>query len=229
MSVLEKRYELGRRVLILLGVLAILGASAGSTHSGELADSGRLHVRGLKQALFAIDAEDLQQATPIDIAPGLTKLAEAMKVGQNPTIETPTEIEGNWVGTCHSLNTSFNGKTARSFNVGYIFRGNSFYRQVDYYPEADCRYSGAGTLAENRVAGELAAGWFVLGHSPNGLKTIDWLAAPNFNSVYMLNVYQMKAGATAVLLMGDAELNNKERPTAATQEYRHWEPGKNYK
>ena len=225
MSILQKPHKLRRGVLILVGVLGILGASGGSTEGGELIQSPRLKLLRLDVALLPLQAGGgTQQAAPIDIAPGLKKLVENSKT-RNPTVETPTEIEGKWLGSCHSVNTSFNGKTARSFNVGFIFIGNSFFRQLDYYPEADCRYSGRGTLAENRVAAEIAAGWFALRDGPGGLGIIDLLAAPNFGSVWIMNVYQIKKSEHGpVLLMGDAEVNNKERPTKATEEYRRWDP-----
>ena len=193
MSILKAAYSLRFRIAIFVVLVGGVGGSAAA-----------------------------QSGPPVDVDAGLRKLVELAKTGQNPTVETPTEIEGDWLGHCRNVYGTFNGKTARSVSVLFIFRGNSFYRQADYYPEAECRYSGAGTLAANRVAADIAAGWFA--HGAGGLKSIDMLAAPNFGNVYMLNVYQVKgSGADAVLLMGDVELNNNRRPTTATVEYRHFD------
>src|SRR4051794_39291291 len=48
----------------------------------------------------------------------------------NPTVSTPTEIEGTWLAPCQAGDF---GNGAHSFTKGYIFMGNSFYRQIDYY------------------------------------------------------------------------------------------------
>jgi hypothetical protein len=238
MSFLQNGYELRSRALIVLGVLGFLGASLGSTDGGKLAASAQpthhvAHGDVLGRsgvAMSAFEVLGVQQAATIDIAAGLKKLADDANAGRNPTVKTPTEIEGNWVGTCRNVYTSFNGKAVRSSTVGYVFRGNSFVRQVDYYPEPDCRNNAAGTAGETRVAAEVASGWFALRDGPGDLKSIDLLAAPNFGKVFMINVYQVKGSSSgAVLLMGATELNNKQRPTTATQEYRPWDVGKNGK
>jgi hypothetical protein len=161
---------------------------------------------------------------PGDVDAGLRKWAEQSKFGQKPTVETPTEIEGEWLGPCFPVSTTFNGKVAQSANVGFIFRGNSFYRQVDYFPEPDCRYKGPGTLGQNRVGGDLAAGWFVLRNGPGGVKRIDLLAAPNFGNVWMMNVYRVEGSASAkVLVMGDVGLNDQRRPAIPTVKYGRWD------
>jgi hypothetical protein len=236
MSFLQNGYALRPRALIALGVFGFLGASLGPTDGGKLAASAQpthhlAHGDVLGRsgvATSAFEVLGVQQAATIDIAAGLKKLADDANAG--PTVKTPAEIEGNWVGICGNVYTSFNGKAVRSFTVGYVFKGNSFYRQVDYYPEPDCRNSAAGTAGETRVAAEVASGWFAVHDGPGDLKSIDLLAAPNFGNVFMLNVYQVKgSGSGAVLLMGATELNNKQRPTTATQEYRRWDVGKNGK
>src|SRR4051812_16804365 len=50
----------------------------------------------------------------------------------NPTVSTPTDLEGAWVGECinGSVTNAAGTKTAESYNVGYIFKGNSFYKQI---------------------------------------------------------------------------------------------------
>src|SRR5437899_1668069 len=44
----------------------------------------------------------------------------------NPTSNSPTELEGTWLSQCTPGNFS---QGAQSYTKGYIFMGNSFYRQ----------------------------------------------------------------------------------------------------
>src|SRR5688500_14671682 len=83
---------------------------------------------GIVGAVGVVAASIGAQAVPGEVDAGLRKWAEQSKAGLNPTVETPTEIEGEWLGPCFPVKTTFNGKVAQSANVGFVFRGNSFYR-----------------------------------------------------------------------------------------------------
>jgi hypothetical protein len=141
----------------------------------------------------------------------------------NPTNTTATELEGAWLAPCRSESVTVNGATARSYTKGYIFKGNSFYRQIDYYSTTDCSRDTSHSLADTRAAVKYAAGWFSLQSAGNGLKNINMLSAPNFGGEYEANVFVIAGtGEFRTLTMGDSNMNSS-RPSSATITYDHWD------
>jgi hypothetical protein len=139
-----------------------------------------------------------------------------------PTNTAKTAVEGAWVQR-GCINGSYRSG-AQSYNVGYIFIGNSFYKQVDYYASTNCEYDNTLSLAEGRVYAEVSAGWFSLGAETAGLRTINMLGAPNFGNRYELNVFTISgSGEDAVMMMGESESLSTTRPTTANIPYDRWD------
>jgi hypothetical protein len=138
----------------------------------------------------------------------------------NPTSTTPTAVEGTWISnTCSPAST----QGAQSSRKGYIFMGNSFYRQIDYFSSVDCSWDPSLTLAQARVYSDVAAGWFTITQGGSGYNNINMLAAPNFGNSYDLNIFAMQgSGQSGQLLMGDNSIDSTVRPTTLSITYTYW-------
>jgi hypothetical protein len=140
----------------------------------------------------------------------------------NPTNTTPTDLEGTWLSPCvpGSYDNGAQGKT-----TGFVFIGNSFYKQVDLYWTTDCTWDTSQTLADARAGGSMAAGWFATAPDQNSAyKDINMESAPNFGSRYELNIYAVNgSGSGKLLYMGDPAPYSTVRPTQPTVQYVHWD------
>lgn len=159
--------------------------------------------------------------TPQQKAQAQQMIQNAMGGYLNPTVNTPTAVEGTWIE--QNCETGSYNQGAQSARKGYIFMGNSFYRQIDYFASTDCSWDPTLTLAQARVYSDIAAGWFSITQGGAGFNDINMLAAPNFGSSYDLNIFSVQgSGLSAQLMMGKSSIDTTQRPNTLSVTYIYW-------